>query len=1315
MTFKSIVIKATQAVWYLAITLLVVVATYIALGRNFFGSVAAFKDSLEAKLNELTGVSVHIGDLRGEWDGFDPVLKLADVNIVDPTDGSTNIIELKSVMIQPDVVASLFNMGLVFRHIELGDVAVNVEQNADGSWSLTGFPALSDTQESEWEWEGFNDLLASPTFEFRDIRIHWKFRNISSTTWLIPIMKLQTGEQGLQASGFIHQLDDNEPLGIFSLAERVDQSADGLNADLYLAWRNSALLNPLMEMLESRGTRVTGFQSKGSAWIHIGGGQVEGLTTEVDVTDVQWQRQYEAQDPIQHIAGRFRVEKEDDDWHMRASDLQMDWKGQSLELGRLVADMQLGSNGSGSSSGGANAGGSANVGESSNAGGKHVEAWQLQFDRINVGFLKDLAVASGLLPDKLHRSIQNYSPEGWLNNLKISNQHGDVEVAAELESVTVAPHGGAPGGEEISGYMEATGDHGVVMFHGDQLSLNFPELFFDRWTFQYGEGVVRWRLFDDYTYVSGQNISLNNPNHQRADLRGKFSILIPQFAEETGSFELAIGIKNTDATLTPTFVPGHIVSPELYSWLENAVLAGTITEGGYLYSGAVGSHAQKGTYRSQMYFNLEDAALKFSEAWPVLTDFDGRLSIDDGHITGTVYSGELAVSHVEDVDLEMASTVNGEHLLKIHTRLNPDAEDWKYWLFESPVAEHTKPVVNGWDINGDSEIELAVETNLDREETKVQLGAEFKDMNLYLEDYKLGLLGLKGAFQFDSDMGVYAEKLEADVFGGPAIMKLSTRDWSSDSKGVQLNVSGKAPAEVVAQRADLGEDMPLQGEFDYDFRLAVNSGKKTKFDLTFDSDLVGTSILLPPPLQKTMNQSRPLKARYQWNSDRQQGLLDVSVKNLMSMQLFSDAKGINRGLVKLLQSGKDDIPVKGVDVVGRLDHLDANLWQDYLNRQSSGRSDKNFQWPEWLGLVNVDIGSVKISDEIFNDASLSLTHKEDSLILTVDDQNRVKGVIRFPLSDEEVLSANFDRLYLSEKSDEKTGEMLPSDVPLGQFSINDFKLGEQEYGAWSWTAQKRDNGVVFNQVVGKLSGAVLNARLSWLYEPKTGVHNSILTGEISGKKFADLYQNWSDDAPLSAESYSMNAGLVWSRPPLDFSWEGVSGQVSMNMESGVINEASTETNLFRIFGILNTDSIIRRLKLDFSDLYKKGLAYDRIEGNARIQEGVISMETPLAIQGPSSAYKITGKTSLVDDSLDLQMVVVLPVTQNLPLAALLVGAPQVGGALYLIDKLLGEPLSSLTSATYEIKGTFQKPEMKLKQIFDQSKSPKVETGKSKAE
>ena len=87
--------------------------------------------------------------------------------------------------------------------------------------------------------------------------------------------------------------------------------------------------------------------------------------------------------------------------------------------------------------------------------------------------------------------------------------------------------------------------------------------------------------------------------------------------------------------------------------------------------------------------------------------------------------------------------------------------------------------------------------------------------------------------------------------------------------------------------------------------------------------------------------------------------------------------------------------------------------------------------------------------------------------------------------------------------------------------------------------------------------------------------------------------------------------------------------------------------------------------------------------------------------GPSGAFKFSGATNIAAETLDMNMVVVLPLTQNLPLAALLMGAgAPIGGALFVLDKVLGDPLSKLTSATYSVKGTWDNPDVDLRRVFD---------------
>ena len=80
---------------------------------------------------------------------------------------------------------------------------------------------------------------------------------------------------------------------------------------------------------------------------------------------------------------------------------------------------------------------------------------------------------------------------------------------------------------------------------------------------------------------------------------------------------------------------------------------------------------------------------------------------------------------------------------------------------------------------------------------------------------------------------------------------------------------------------------------------------------------------------------------------------------------------------------------------------------------------------------------------------------------------------------------------------------------------------------------------------------------------------------------------------------------------------------------------------------------------------------------------------------------MSGSTDIADETLDMRLVVVLPLTQNLPLAALLMGAgAPIGGALFVLDKILGDPLSKLTSASYGVTGTWDDPRVDLRRVFD---------------
>lgn len=137
-----------------------------------------------------------------------------------------------------------------------------------------------------------------------------------------------------------------------------------------------------------------------------------------------------------------------------------------------------------------------------------------------------------------------------------------------------------------------------------------------------------------------------------------------------------------------------------------------------------------------------------------------------------------------------------------------------------------------------------------------------------------------------------------------------------------------------------------------------------------------------------------------------------------------------------------------------------------------------------------------------------------------------------------------------------------------------------------------------------------------------------------------------------------------------------------------------------MFGLLNFNSIGRRLRLDFSDLLGKGLSYDRVKGQLVASNGVFVTREPITMTGPSSNLELNGTLDLVADRVDAKLLVTLPVTNNLPIAALIVGAPAIGGALFLIDKLIGDRVSRFASVQYKVEGPWKDPKITFDKPFE---------------
>ena len=156
------------------------------------------------------------------------------------------------------------------------------------------------------------------------------------------------------------------------------------------------------------------------------------------------------------------------------------------------------------------------------------------------------------------------------------------------------------------------------------------------------------------------------------------------------------------------------------------------------------------------------------------------------------------------------------------------------------------------------------------------------------------------------------------------------------------------------------------------------------------------------------------------------------------------------------------------------------------------------------------------------------------------------------------------------------------------------------------------------------------------------------------------------------------------------------GGVEISLKKGRIIDAGNGSGALRVFGVLNVDTLRRRMFLDFSDLYSSGISFDELTGVVRFNQGVVTFDQPVVIKGPSSTIRLNGVADANKEELDLTMSVTLPVTSNLPILSVLLGtAPPLAGVIYIADKLVGDQVNELASIHYTIKGTFDEPVVAL--------------------
>ncbi len=1254
--------------------LAVLVALYVSLGRELVPLVAEYRADAESKAEQALGLPVHVGTLEGRWSGLAPVLRVRDLQL---GEGATAL-RLDDVKVVPDVWASLTAREVRLARIQLGGLQLILRENEQGAWSLEGLPKKDDAPLDPAELlQRLRQLGRIDVFDSQ-VTLH---------PWQRDPLTLTYVSVGLQAGASRHALDlratlpDGQPLSL-NLRSRATPSAwrDG-QVEAYLSLPQSDWARWLPPRLLGQ-WHADALRAGGEFWVDWSKGQLQQAVVRLNAPELHGAYAGRKAARLNNLALGAWFQRQEQGFDVVVDSLAMD-----VGKTRWESHLQL----------------QQRPGEDAAA-----ESWNVQADRLDLTPLTPLVDALAPLPDKVMAVVDGLNVTGALRNVRLiarPKAEGDqrLQFEANLEKVGFDAYHNAPAAGNVSGSISGDLGHGELRLDTDAFMLHLYPIFAKPWHYQKANARLTWALDKEGFTLAAPYLKVLG---EEGKIAGDFLIRLLFEEGREDYMDLRVGLTEGDGRYTAKYLP-EVLSPALDEWLRSAIVKGTVDEGYFQYQGSLNHGVAPEARSISLFFKVRDAALDFQPGWPQVQHVDGDVFIEDSGVRIKAQRGVLLDTKVSNVSVDIPHVDEGQ---QSHLYLDGDFDgslgDGLKILKEAPIG--TGEIFAGWEGEGPLKGKVKLDIPLARgQRPKVQVDFATDDARLKVAPPSLELSRLKGDFSFDLDKGLSGKGISLQAFGKPVTAQI-TAEGQPGQMQTRVNASGQVSLKALTDWLQFNQALPASGDLPYQLQVSLGSRDNR---LSVNSSLKGLAIDLPAPFGKAASDTRD--TRFSMTLQGPERRFDVAYTDLARFAYAAPAEKLGQGRGELLLgTGDAQVPAgQGLRVRGHLETLDLGPWQEQAARLAGddpgGSARQNLQG------VDLSIGQLKAFGLDLNQAVVRLARGGPAWDLRLDSKE-VIGNARVPDAKGAPMVVRMQTLRLpaasaAEKQAEAQAEegpdplasFDPRKVPALDLSIDKLYRGDDLYGSASLKLRPTARGVTASDIDLDFKGLRIDGGGGWEGEPgKTG---SWYKGRLDGKNLADVLKAWGFAPTVTSRDFRLDVDGRWPGSPASVSLKRFSGSMDAALRTGQFVEVEGSAQALRVFGLLNFNSIGRRLRLDFSDLFDKGLAYDRVKGLLVASDGVYVTREPIAVTGPSSNFELDGTLDLVRDRVDANLQVSLPVTNNLPLAALIVGAPAVGGALFLVDRLIGDRVSRFASVHYRVEGPVKEPRITFVKPFEKSR------------
>ncbi len=1218
-----------RATRYLIFWSLIATALSLTTLRVLMLSVADYKADLSSKVTELVGVPLTIGKLSANMRGYRPELVLEDIKLSSTVLNAPPAIQFKEIRLEINLIDLLFNREVLSSsRVSLVGAKLEVTRKVDGSVSIVGLK--EGDEQPLW-------LLHGAQYEVLASEVIWLDQKTHSKAVKLDAVNLAIMNDGLQhklniKTNLPGKYGDHLTIAMKFVGDTFNTTE--LNGQVYVEGKNLSLPALMLLNLPVSGV-ITSGAGDIKVWSDLQHSQLVSLQAEFNFQQLNIQLPNHDAFIANDLKAKLKGYLQGKRWQFDVEQFLLKTKEAKEEKVWPDAVFRV----------------SGVLNDTDDF--QQVSAYMKQID---VAELARVVQYFAPLSKEQVLLIQQIEAKGMLEHLAI---FGDIDkkelaVSGHFKGLSLKPFAGAPGIVNVTGFVKGTDKDGFLSFASHDISVLAPEVFSDELKIQDLTGNVNWLNAANDWQINSDSLQINLQDFQT---KAHLNLSLPKNNEQP-FMDMQLSFTSSNIGELKRYFPTKVMKPADVIWFGNAFIGGRVTHGDLLYFSKLGSYPIKsvdGVFEIKV--DVEDLGLDYSPNWPVINQINGSVDVEQRAMRCEITQGK---SH--DLKITQATVVNPEmgksKILTVKGSLEGEISNVFEFLKASPINSEVGFFVDAVTPQGSTPVSLDLTLPLVEDAVpKVYGKAELRNANLNINALDLMVSKINGDLEF-TEHGVYSKTMRGQALGKPIKVNIN----KEDHKQTFVNIAGKATVNDLQRQFTMLDSALVDGALEYQIKLGLPYEGATS-DLELNTDLQGVSLDLPQSLAKTKDQKKPLELVFGLSADKFLPIkLNYNQQLKAAVQLDLEAHQLYSG--HILLGGGDVRQEKDAGLNIEINQTPLNF-QDWLGLATQKQDDKSS--PIDIKQIRLKSQQAQWKDTTLGAFDLTLKSKGGYWIGDLE-SGFATGKVSIPkdLKGSDRLILDLRSLNLSafkdlkDKSDlgvaipvnsvvDLKDEMLPNELPLLSISSDATFWRGVNLGHLDLGSDRINDGMTFNPI--QINGNDQQLKMSGIWKVREGITET----EIQGHLYVSNAGKWLADLEISKQIMETQAAIDftghWNAAPYQFELKDVQGGLDIFLKSGRL--LSIEPGFGRVLGILAVAQWVKRIQLDFSDIYKEGLTFNTIRGHFDLVDGK-AITKDLSIDAIPAKISVKGEVDIINKTLDELVAVVPKSADALPIAGTIV-------------------------------------------------------------